>query len=84
MAASVVKRLVVCAAVVLAGWIVWQLAGIALPAALRDSDTVALLVLAGLWVLFFGGLGAAQWRAQRALQPDENTAGDESRPRGQR
>jgi hypothetical protein len=84
MAASVVKRLAVCAALVLAGWIAWQLARFSLPAALRDSDTVALLILAGLWALFFGGLGAAQWRAQRALRLDEKTAGDEGRPRGQK
>jgi hypothetical protein len=33
---------------------------------LGDRDTAPLLVIAALWLLFFVGMGAAQWRARRA------------------
>lgn len=52
-------------------------------ATFQDSDTAALLIVASLWALFFGGLGVAHWRARRAARLDEKTAGHGGRPRGQ-
>jgi hypothetical protein len=51
------------------------------PGTLQDSDTLALIVVAALWALFFGGLGVAHWRARRASRLDEKTAGQRGQPR---
>ena len=86
MAASVVRRWVVHACKVLAALggvlvlvaIVRSLAASAI--GLTDSDTAPLLVIAGLWLLFFVGLGTAHWRARRAMQNE--AAGHRGRPHG--
>ena len=86
MAASVVRRWVVHACKVLAALgAVLLLAAIVRSLAasgigLTDSDTAPLLVIGGLWLLFFVGLGTAHWRARRALQNE--AAGHRGRPHG--
>jgi hypothetical protein len=44
-------------------WIVERL-GFEMAFAAVDHETASLLVMAGLWLVFLGGLGAARWRAR--------------------
>jgi len=68
-----VRRVLACAAGALAlVWITQPLAParVAVPAWLdaADTDTVAMLIMVALWMVFLGGLGAAHWRARRHVR----------------